>query len=206
MKMQDALMECNFARACTVRVRPNSAQPFSRQQESRLHRRQRLQQEEMHGGRYVRYTCRFEIAIADDLEFRVVRRLFGANGCNMIRIKEMCGGEDEHAVKRSGETVKLFLRGKGSGFREGPMQVESQEPLSINVQSRFYDKYRVACDLVQELILNVYEEYKVFCAKFQRKPANDFDMMVKKEETASRPEPIPELPPNIFEGGIVPNI
>ena len=37
-----------------------------------------------------RYTCRYEIQIQDDEEFRVVRRLIGANGCNMKRIIEMC--------------------------------------------------------------------------------------------------------------------
>ena len=82
----------------------------------------RVQQEEMHGDRNVRYTCRFEIAIANDEEFRVVRRLRGANGCNMIRIKEMCGRADERdsGLIRGGELINLFLRGKGSGFREGP--------------------------------------------------------------------------------------
>lgn len=108
----------------------------------------RMQQEEMYGGRNVRYTCRFEIAIANDEEFRVVRRLRGANGCNMIRIKEMCGRADERIDRRVGEAIKLFLRGKGSGFREGPNQVESQEPLSVNVSSRYYEKYSIACNLV----------------------------------------------------------
>ena len=64
------------------------------------------------------------------------------------------------------DVVKLKLRGKGSGFKEGPNYEESQEPLSISVSSTYYDKYLIACNHVQELILNVYEEYKAFCAKY----------------------------------------
>lgn len=95
--------------------------------------------------------------------------------------------------------MKLRLKGKGSGFKEGPNHQESQEPLGIYVSSRYYDRYINACTLVQELILNVYEEYKGFCAKYKRKSHIDFDLQIKKEETVSRPWPIPEQPPNMFE-------
>ena len=73
------------------------------------------------------------------------------------------------------------------------------EPLNIIVTSQYFEKYEVACCLVQELILNVYEEYKAFCAKYKRKPNADFNLQIKKEETVSRPKPIPEDPPNTRE-------
>ena len=66
------------------------------------------------------------------------------------------------------DCVKLRLRGKGSGFREGPRQEESREPLHLCISSRFYDKYLVACNMAQELLLNVYEEYKKFAEKHRR--------------------------------------
>ena len=108
----------------------------------------------------------------------------------MMRIQEMCSKDlfnrnEDGSRSRSGsrqltpnatETVKLRLRGKGSGIREGPNHQESQEPLSIYVSSRYYERYLNACSLVQELILNVYEEYKAFCAKIARKPNIDFDL------------------------------
>uniref|UniRef100_A0A7S3IXF0 KHDC4/BBP-like KH-domain type I domain-containing protein n=1 Tax=Strombidium inclinatum TaxID=197538 RepID=A0A7S3IXF0_9SPIT len=97
------------------------------------------------------------------------------------------------------DIVKLKLRGKGSGFKEGPNMEESKEPLSITVVSMYYDKYLIACNHVQELILNVYEEYKAFCAKYQRKPNKDFDLQIKKEEMVTRPMPIPEVPPHVHE-------
>ena len=35
------------------------------------------------------------------------------------------------------EVVKLRLRGKGSGFKEGPRQEESSEPLNLCVSSKY---------------------------------------------------------------------
>lgn len=68
----------------------------------------------------------------------------------------------------SNDVVKLRLRGKGSGFREGPRQEESREPLHLCISSRFYDKYQLACNMAQELLFNVYEEYKKYCEKHRR--------------------------------------
>ena len=44
------------------------------------------------------------------------------------------------------EVVKLRLRGKGSGFKEGPKQEESKEPLHLCISSRFYAQYTGACN------------------------------------------------------------
>lgn len=52
-----------------------------------------------------------------------------------------------------------------------------EEPLNITVSSKYYHKYLIACNHVQELILNVYEEYKAFCAKYDlRLHSSDFDL------------------------------
>jgi hypothetical protein len=64
--------------------------------------------------------------------------------------------------------------------------------------SKYYEKYQIAVNHIQELILNVYEEYKMFCAKYHRKPHDDFELQIKKVENVSRPKSIPEQPPNIF--------
>lgn len=66
------------------------------------------------------------------------------------------------------DVVKLRLRGKGSGFKEGPRQEESKEPLHLCISSRFFDKYQLACQMTQELLLNVYEEYKKFCERYRK--------------------------------------
>ena len=63
-----------------------------------------------------KYTCRYDIQIPNEREFQVARRLIGAKGCNMKRIISHCSKNMPQAM----EVVKLRLRGKGSGFKEGP--------------------------------------------------------------------------------------
>jgi len=67
-----------------------------------------------------KFTCRFDIQIENDREFQVARKLIGAKGCNMKRIIEMCIRENKD--KHSQDALKLRLRGRGSGFKEGPSQ------------------------------------------------------------------------------------
>jgi hypothetical protein len=86
----------------------------------------------------------------------------------MKRIIELCcKGAPYEQIQ---EIVKLRLRGKGSGFKEGPRQEESNDALHLCISSRFYDKYLIACNHVQELLLNVYEEYKRYCEKNKKEP------------------------------------
>lgn len=92
--------------------------------------------------------------------------------------------------------MKLRLRGKGSGFKEGPRQEESNEPLHLCISSRYFDKYQTACNHVQELIMNVYEEYKRFCEKNKKEPKPD--LQVKKIETVTGRRSMQMPPPNQF--------
>lgn len=97
-----------------------------------------------------KYTCRFLIGIENDKEFQVVRRIIGAKGTNMKRI-----------VRQT--EAKLRLRGVGSGYFEGAGQRESSEPLQLCVSCTSSDGYRTAVRLVEELLENVYNEYRQFC-------------------------------------------
>ncbi len=94
------------------------------------------------------------------------------------------------------DIVKLRLRGKGSGFKEGPKQEESNEPLHLCISSRFFDKYKIACQHVQELIQNIYEEYKRFCEK-GKKDLNK-DLHIKKAETVTGRRSLYQPPPSNF--------
>ncbi len=112
-----------------------------------------------------KYTCRFEIQIENDKEFQVARRLIGAKGCHMKKILDTCSKGCSGPVQ---EVVKLRLRGKGSGFKEGPNQQESDEPLHLCISSPYQDKYLTACEMAKELITGIYEEYRIFCEKTGR--------------------------------------
>jgi hypothetical protein len=67
----------------------------------------------------IKYTCKFEIQIQNDKEFQVARRLIGAKGSNMKKIIQKCSIGFDSSINPY-EIVKLRLRGKGSGFKEGP--------------------------------------------------------------------------------------
>lgn len=111
----------------------------------------------------------------------MARKLIGAKGCNMKRIIEICS-KDTGAVNMQ-DIVKLRLRGRGSGFKEGPNKEESEEPLHLCISSRFHDKYQLACHLTQELIQNIYEEYKRFCERSGKEPG--VSLQIKKTESIS---------------------
>lgn len=121
-----------------------------------------------------KYTCRFEILIENDKDFQVARKLIGSKGCNMKRIVENCSGLNEYS------DVKLRLRGRGSGYKEGPYNRESDDPLHLCISSRNQEKYLQACQLVQDLIATVFEEYKKYCAKQNKTPVPK--LALKKEE------------------------
>ncbi len=109
-----------------------------------------------------KYTCRFDIQIVNDKEFQVARKLIGAKGSNMKRILDLCSKGCTCPVQ---DVIKLRLRGRGSGFKEGPSQQESDDPLHLCISSRFYDKYVMARQLARELILDVYDDHKRFCER-----------------------------------------
>ncbi len=114
----------------------------------------------------VKFTGRFDIQIENEKDFQVARRLIGAKGCNMKRIIEVCSKNAPRGMQN--DIVKLRLRGKGSGFKEGPRQEESKEPIHLCISSKFLDKYQLACTMAHDLLTNVYEEYKRYSEKSKK--------------------------------------
>jgi hypothetical protein len=88
------------------------------------------------------------------------------------------------------EIVKLRLRGKGSGFKEGRNQEESEDPLNLCISSKYKEKYDYACAEMEILLLQVYDEYRQF---YRYKPTNkrpsnyNTVLRIKKKETTTKP-------------------
>ena len=114
-----------------------------------------IEEKKMDETSHVKYTCKFDIQIENDKDFQVAKRIIGPKGANMKRILEACS-------KESLNGVKLRLRGKGSGFKEGLKNIESDEPLHLCISSKFHSDFITACNMVQELILGVYDDYKKY--------------------------------------------
>jgi len=115
-----------------------------------------------------KYTCRFLIGIENDKEFQVARRLIGSKGSNMKRI-----------VRQT--EAKLRLRGVGSGYFEGAGQKESSEPLQLCVSCVSQEGYKAAVRQVEELLLRVYEDYRVY-ARENNMPVPDLQINLSENQ------------------------
>lgn len=78
---------------------------------------------------------------------------------------------------KENDLIKLRLRGKGSGFKEGPAKKESDEPLHLCVSAKYIDIYSKACSLVESLLSKIYSEYRMYSKH------NSMDLVVKKVES-----------------------
>jgi hypothetical protein len=114
-----------------------------------------------------KYTCKYEILIANDRDFQIARRLIGSKGYNMKNIINQCKSKPDDS-----DNVKLRLRGKGSGYKEGPDYKESDEPLHLCISSKNPEDMKKACLLVDELLNKIHIEYKEYCEKYNLTPEN----------------------------------
>ena len=71
----------------------------------------------------IKYTCRYEIQIENEREFQVCRKIIGPKGSNMKQIIEFCCQDKHEDYLYYQEQIKLRLRGKGSGYKEGINQI-----------------------------------------------------------------------------------
>jgi len=109
---------------------------------------------------YGKYTCKYEILIPNDKEFQVARRLIGSKGCNMKKILSEC-----KINNNVNDNIKLRLRGRGSGYKEGPQNKESDEPLHLCISAKNQEEMKKACAKVDDLLNKIYEDYKKYCIK-----------------------------------------
>lgn len=83
-----------------------------------------------------------------------MKRIIGSGGAKMKEI-----------VARSGGDAKLRLRGKGSGFVERDLKVESPEPLQLCISCPTEAGYETAVRCSKELLRSVYDEYNEWCGE-----------------------------------------
>ena len=114
-----------------------------------------------------KYTCKYEILIPNDKEFQIARRLIGSKGCNMKNIIEECKLIDKNNsnLNNINDIIKLRLRGKGSGYKEGPQNKESDDPLHLCISAKNKEIMNKACECVNELLIKIYDDYKKYCLK-----------------------------------------
>ena len=114
-----------------------------------------------------KYTCKYEILIENDKDFQIARRLIGNKGCNMKKIINECKSGPDDSDK-----IKLRLRGRGSGYREGPDNKESDEPLHLCISAKNPEYMKKACLLVDALLDEIHKDYKAYCQENNTTPLN----------------------------------
>lgn len=134
-----------------------------------------------------KFTCRYDVMIENDKNFQIAKKIIGAKGCNMKKIIDMAMGEmtynNDHSSK---DLLKLRLRGRGSGFREGPDNRESDEPLHLCVSAKNYNAYKTACFHVEELLEKIFEEFVGHMSKVNGKSGASLDAYkFRKNESIS---------------------
>eukprot|EP00929_Paragymnodinium_shiwhaense_P006194 TRINITY_DN10911_c0_g1_i2.p1 TRINITY_DN10911_c0_g1~~TRINITY_DN10911_c0_g1_i2.p1 ORF type:complete len:362 (+),score=64.64 TRINITY_DN10911_c0_g1_i2:104-1189(+) len=100
-------------------------------------------------GRRGKWQCQFFVGIEEEENFQVVRRLLGAHGKHVKAIAEKTG-------------AKLRLRGRGSGFKEGPEKEESADELMLCVSAPDQYGYTTAVSMIWAHMEEVYKQYAEF--------------------------------------------
>ena len=101
-----------------------------------------------------KFTCRFEVSSGIDRDFQISKRIIGQKGINMKKIVSSLPSVD---------AAKLRLRGRGSGFLEGPLKQESNETLHLCVSCRDAETYSIVLREVTALLEEVYAQYADWC-------------------------------------------
>ena len=103
-----------------------------------------------------KYVCNYNIQIENDESFNVTKRIIGKNGYFLKKIIY------EGCIKFNDYSTKIRLRGKGSGYKEGNLNIESNEPLELCISSLNYPTYINCCRLVESLLKKIYFDYYQF--------------------------------------------
>merc|ERR1719422_1130551 len=102
-----------------------------------------------------KYTCKLEVGIENDSEFRV--------GSRVIQIARQIW-QDPKFQEHGGKTR---LRGKGVG---GPH--ESDEPLALCISCRDAHCFEQAVQFAEQQIAKIHQEYVSFCSHHGYPPPN----------------------------------
>jgi len=98
-----------------------------------------------------KFTCKVEFDIENDKEFRVSSKV--------IAVARRIWQELPHFQQRGGKTR---LRGKGSGFLEGPDQKEADEPLHLCISCREHNSFEEAINMAVKEIHNIQRDFVAF--------------------------------------------
>ena len=104
----------------------------------------------------LKYVSRYIVQIENEKNFPVTKMIIGNKG-ELLRqiLLENCINYGDH-------TTKIRLRGKGSGYKEGPKNEESKDPMELCISSLNMFSYCRCSQAIENLLLNVYYKYYLY--------------------------------------------
>ena len=106
-----------------------------------------------------KYVSRYIVQIENEKNFPVTKMIIGNNGMLLRNILY------ENCIKFGDHTTKIRLRGKGSGYKEGPKKEESKDPMELCISSLNIVSFSRCSTAIEQLLLQIYYNYY----EYQRK-------------------------------------
>ena len=121
-----------------------------------------------------KYVSRYIVQIENEKNFPVTKMIIG-NGGKLLRniLVKNCINNGDH-------TTKIRLRGKGSGYKEGPKNEESKDPMELCISSLNLISYLKCSNEIENLLKNVYYQYYLYQCNNKKESDNDVPVVMKK--------------------------
>ena len=103
-----------------------------------------------------KYVSRYIVQIENEKNFPVTKMIIGNNGKLLRQILL------ENCINYGDHTTKIRLRGKGSGYKEGPKNEESKDPMELCISSLNMLSYMRCSQAIENLLLHVYYQYYIY--------------------------------------------
>ena len=115
-----------------------------------------------------KYVSRYIVQIENEKNFPVTKMIIGNNGMLLRNILY------DNCIKYGDHTTKIRLRGKGSGYKEGPKNEESKDPMELCISSLNMISFTKCSNAIENLLLQIYYRYYSYqCKNFMEKNNNN---------------------------------
>ena len=117
-----------------------------------------------------KYVSRYIVQIENEKNFPVTKMIIGNNGKLLRQILL------DNCINYGDHTTKIRLRGRGSGYKEGPKSEESKDPMELCISSLNMISYLRCSQAIENLLLHVYYQYYLYqcnIAGLEKKDSNN---------------------------------
>ena len=121
-----------------------------------------------------KYVSRYIVQIENEKNFPVTKMIIGNSGKLLRNILV------KNCINNGDHTTKIRLRGKGSGYKEGPKNEESKDPMELCISSLNLMSFIKCSNEIENLLKNVYYQYYLYQSNNKKESDNDVPVVMKK--------------------------